>query len=438
MTKEQIDEIKAIVNTLADQNGWAQLAAVGLEFRKQDLNYGDSLKTFFQEKLKDFFELKKCDAPAPKNPPVYKVKEKEDFNLEKIVIEQLGLSKKQSSCPQRVAKENAMNKTPASKVSHVAKFKVNSSEKEDFEDIKDIELKDWAIIPPWWDLIKSLHDEIKNDERWFFGEQLNPNKPYPILGNYLQYTFVRIYREGKIKYSIDGRYAAFNTGLVNDLYEYIYAIFRKSDTTSRTSNVSWYFYAFSPKESGKGKTIIGSHFKEIPPRANYITNKEDLFIPDGQSPTINTIHIIEHLERLPNQYLLNLCDDLSEEDLKKCITMNEKTQILERVKENISNDPIKQNKIKRDFEYALTIALKRVEWNYKTAIPMYWVPGNSISLLLPLAITNGKDVDLAFVISKQPNGKYVGQTILTLEMAYMDARLIVRPDNDWLIPSKIG
>lgn len=249
---------------------------------------------------------------------------------------------------------------------------------------------------------------------------------------------MRIYREGKIKYSIDGRYAAFNTGLVNDLYEYIYAIFRKSDTTSRTSNVSWNFYAFSPKESGKGKTIIGSHFKEIPPRANYITNKEDLFIPDGQSPTINTIHIIEHLERLPNQYLLNLCDDLSEEDLKKCITMNEKTQILERVKENISNNPIKQNKIKRDFEYALTIALKRVEWNYKTAIPMYWVPGNSISLLLPLAITDGKDVDLAFVISKQPNGKYVGQTILTLEMAYMDARLIVRPDNDWLIPSKIG
>ena len=52
MTKEQIDEIKAIVNTLADQNGWAQLAAVGLEFRKQDLNYGDSLKTFFQENSK--------------------------------------------------------------------------------------------------------------------------------------------------------------------------------------------------------------------------------------------------------------------------------------------------------------------------------------------------------------------------------------------------
>ena len=49
-----------------------------------------------------------------------------------------------------------------------------------------------------------------------------------------------------------------------------------------------------------------------------------------------------------------------------------------------------------------------------------------------------RGVNRAGFISKQPNGKYVGQTIYTLDMAYSDARLIVRPDSDWLIPSEIN
>ena len=196
---------------------------------------------------------------------------------------------------------------------------------------------------------------------------------------------------------------------------------------------------FSPRETGMGKTIIGGLFKQIPPRAKYITEK-DLMIPDGEKPTIDAEHIVERLERLPDKYLLKLCDGLSISDIEKCDTLVKRKKLLEPFKEKIRQDEykLKQKEIKRDFNEALDMALKRVEWNYKTAIPVYWVEGNSISLLLPLAITNGTDIDLAFVISKQPNGKYVGQTIYTLDMAYSDARLIVRPDSDWLIPSEIN
>ena len=399
MTKEQIDEIKAIVNTLADQNGWAQLAAVGLEFRKQDLNYGDSLKTFFQEKLKDFFELKKCDAPDPKNPPVYQVKEKEGLD---------------SSNKKQIYKQN-----------YIKKFNP-----------EEPELLEWAYLYGGWvETTKKLHDFIKKDENWYFGKSQNKDNPYPILSSYLKYTFVRLYKENKICYSMDKRYAAFNTGLVNASYESIYAIFDKN----KNQQQEWHLMGFSPRETGMGKTIIGGLFDQIPPRAKYITEK-DLMIPDGEKPTIDAEHIVERLERLPDKYLLKLCDGLSISDIEKCDTLVKRKKLLEPFKEKIRQDEykLKQKEIKRDFNEALDMALKRVEWNYKTAIPVYWVEGNSISLLLPLAITNGIDIDLAFVISKQPNGKYVGQTIYTLDMAYSDARLIVRPDSDWLIPSEIN
>ena len=41
-------------------------------------------------------------------------------------------------------------------------------------------------------------------------------------------------------------------------------------------------------------------------------------------------------------------------------------------------------------------------------------------------------VDLALVVERQPSGAYQGQTILTLDMAYTDSRLVARPDSDWL------
>ena len=74
-------------------------------------------------------------------------------------------------------------------------------------------------------------------------------------------------------------------------------------------------------------------------------------------------------------------------------------------------------------------------WNYKTAIPIYYPRTNSISLLLPLCLTNEENVaDVALVIEKLNNGNYQGQTILTLDMAYQDARLICRPNSEWLTP----
>ena len=41
-------------------------------------------------------------------------------------------------------------------------------------------------------------------------------------------------------------------------------------------------------------------------------------------------------------------------------------------------------------------------------------------------------MDLALVVERQPSGSYQGQTILPLDIAYSNSRLVARPDSDWL------
>lgn len=54
-----------------------------------------------------------------------------------------------------------------------------------------------------------------------------------------------------------------------------------------------------------------------------------------------------------------------------------------------------------------------------------------MSLLLPLDLTDNERPDVALVVELVESGAYIGQTILTMEMAYNNARLISRPDSDW-------
>lgn len=81
---------------------------------------------------------------------------------------------------------------------------------------------------------------------------------------------------------------------------------------------------------------------------------------------------------------------------------------------------------------AIDLAKKRAEWNFKTAIPMYYPKEDDMSLLLPLCLVDESKADCALVVERLDNGNYIGRTILTMRMAYMDARVICRPESDWL------
>ena len=89
--------------------------------------------------------------------------------------------------------------------------------------------------------------------------------------------------------------------------------------------------------------------------------------------------------------------------------------------------------------YQLTILMqgaiedskKRIRRNYKTAIPQFYK--GKIQLLIPLCLKSKGQADLALVIEKE-NNIYRAATCLTLDMAYNNARLITKPDDEWLKP----
>ncbi len=87
-------------------------------------------------------------------------------------------------------------------------------------------------------------------------------------------------------------------------------------------------------------------------------------------------------------------------------------------------------------DLAVAWALKRVRRNYKTVVPQ-WYPrlgAAGAQFLMPLDLSGDNDVDLALVVSAVGDSAYRGHTVLTLDMAYTNARLVARPDSDWLVP----
>ena len=53
-------------------------------------------------------------------------------------------------------------------------------------------------------------------------------------------------------------------------------------------------------------------------------------------------------------------------------------------------------------------------------------------ILLPLCLMDEDVPDCALVTNKDEHGRYEGRTILTLRMAYKNARLLCRPESEWL------
>ena len=81
------------------------------------------------------------------------------------------------------------------------------------------------------------------------------------------------------------------------------------------------------------------------------------------------------------------------------------------------------------FTGVIDTSIKKVIANYKLAVPQYY--NGQIQLLIPLYFEDDNKPELALAVTKK-NGYYQGHTCLTLEMAYNNARVIVKPDCNWL------
>lgn len=293
-------------------------------------------------------------------------------------------------------------------------------------------LTDWAYLGNWQDVLSSLAS-IVLPERWGFEGEDDGGDTYPILKNYLTYTFYRLRAEGKVLEDPEKGIAAFNTGLVDRTYEPIYACFSPANLAQ-----PWRFEAFCRAGSRNwGKRLVGA-FNPLPARAEYFTRKEDLLFDTDRTLQRDVDHIlIDNMDRLPKDFLaeeMRTDPDALEvlEEAFGAVDSGERARAFDELREILEDDvKIKRRLINR-LDDAIELACKRVEWNFKTAVPAFYPTRNTMSLLLPLDLTEDGQPDVALVVELVDSGAYIGQTILTMKMAYNNARLISRPDSDWL------
>lgn len=96
---------------------------------------------------------------------------------------------------------------------------------------------------------------------------------------------------------------------------------------------------------------------------------------------------------------------------------------------------VKIKLIKNSLEFqAIFISIKNYNFNhkyqrkrnYRIAVPQYYK--GKVTYLLPVTIDN----QLMSVAVESINGRYRVNTIFTLEMAYKNARLLMKPEVDWI------
>ena len=186
--------------------------------------------------------------------------------------------------------------------------------------------------------------------------------------------------------------ACFDTGLYTDRFESIYAYFVPN--TREDASQEWYLKGFF-----KTSDPTLSDIDELPLRIRFFDDPADLVYDYRYKIRVNIDHILgdeNNLRRIPEE-----------------LQGPEKRMLLHRV-----------------FEGAVAEAERRVAANYMLAVPQYY--NNRIQLLLPLCLT-GDEPELALAIQRE-DGYYSARTCLTIDMAYNNARLVVRPETAWILP----
>ncbi|MDR3286601.1 MAG: DUF3825 domain-containing protein [Prevotellaceae bacterium] len=87
------------------------------------------------------------------------------------------------------------------------------------------ELFKFALFPNYDGAVSFLADTLADKENWDFSDTTKKNNS--ILKNYLEFTFRKLLQEKKVVFTTDNKFACFNTGLVTENLEDIFAFFEQ-------------------------------------------------------------------------------------------------------------------------------------------------------------------------------------------------------------------
>lgn len=216
-----------------------------------------------------------------------------------------------------------------------------------------------------------------------------------ILRKYLDYTVHQLLREGKVVEAETNKgdaVMAFNTGLLTADTRPIFC-FATRNHLAVDDPQPWHFTRWAVSS----ETVMRS-FPNAPERARFWKDSpgELLFNPDWPVE-MRLDHILgDNVDRFP-RFLQQL-----------------------------------PHLRKHALQGAMQDAIREVEADPHLAVPAYHFDTSSVSLLLPLRLIHSHVVDMALVVAPFGEKSYAAWTVLPLDWAYQNARLIKAPGAEWL------
>lgn len=243
----------------------------------------------------------------------------------------------------------------------------------------------------WNDGIHFLEEvaDLAIPEKWSYASY-ESRHPYPILKSYLEKTFERLQEQGRLV-RVENQ-VLFNTGLINQWFKEIYIV-----CDVDPENPNRYVNAHPVLENDR--VVLETFGNVKPPMATFFSNITDvIFDPDLEINTDDAHIIDDNFDRIPPEYR-----------------------------------QMRKSQIFALFQSAIEFARIMARRNYKLVVPQYF--NGRIQFLMPIYLSGefSGSPDCALALEKIGNC-YRGNTILTLDMAYQNARLIAKPDSTWLNP----
>jgi hypothetical protein len=231
-----------------------------------------------------------------------------------------------------------------------------------------------------------------------------PNTTVPKLKNYLNYTFKRLLDLENLEsgryfvISPNGDWITFNTGLQNIHGADLLAIFEcyKQRYGDMAARPDWVFKGCYPPNDRQYRNHFGTDVPEI---AWYSVDSGD--------------YVFDIQYRLERDGFDHLFD---------------------RAKERAGLPGASDEAVRNYLRGALELLVPKIRRNYKVAIPVWYVEQGRMQLLLPFYSANSTDVSSFLVDRDDSTQTYRVKTIFDLDQAYFSARLITRPDKEWLNP----
>lgn len=271
------------------------------------------------------------------------------------------------------------------------------------------------------DFMKELHVSLLPGEKWSFGANNDcwRKTDFPVLESYIKIIFDILCNEydnpsslnyRKLVFSSDDKYCIFNSGLLSRFASDIIIlgeVFRRKNGVLSLNNPRIVLKGMKELEVLNFSFADASNWQ--PSLVGFFNNINDILfdskkVIDWSDSKVE--HIVEeNRDRFPDNHRNYDSVTLVSKLYTAC------------------------NKAK-------SIALR----NYKYVIPQYRPEknGGKIQFLMPIYLDGdfSKSADFVLVLDSQ-SSYYVPETVLTLAMAYSNARLICKPDDFWLKPELI-